>query len=121
MGWLEDCIKNSGHGLVSDQRNLWPYTNPYTAKDYPYAKENGLVWETDENKENMFAIKMSNAGSFSDNDLRHNRVVEFFNIRKSTAAAYPFIPQGYSNGPVCATLWHMTHWKPSVWIRQPLV
>ena len=34
--WLEDCIQNSGYGLVSDQRNLWPYTNPYTAKDYAY-------------------------------------------------------------------------------------
>jgi hypothetical protein len=106
VSWLEDCIQNSGHGLVSDQRNLWPYTNPYTAKDYPYAKENGLVWETDENMENMFAVKMSNAGSFDDNDLRHNRVVEFFGIRKSTAAAFPFTPQGYSNGPVCTAIWN---------------
>ena len=104
--WLEDCIQNSGHGLVSDQRNLWPYTNPYTAKDYPYARDNGLVWETDENMENMFAVKMSNAGSFSDNDLRHNRVVEFFGVRKSTAAAFPFTPQGYSNGPVCTAIWN---------------
>lgn len=106
VAWLEDCIKNSGHALVSDQRNLWPYTNPYTAKDYPYAKDNGLVWETDENKENMFAVKMSNAGSFDGNALRHNRVVEYFGIRKSTADAFPFTPQGYSNGPVCATLWN---------------
>lgn len=106
VSWLEDCIQNSGHGLVSDQRNLWPYTNPYTAKDYPYAKDNGLNWETDENKENMFAVKMSNAGSFDSGRQRHNRVVEFFNIRKSSAAAFPFTPQGYSNGPVCATLWN---------------
>ena len=104
--WLEDCIQNSGHGLVTDQRNLWPYTNPFTAKDYPYAKDNGLVWETDENMENMFAVKMSNAGSFSDNDLRHNRVVEFFGVRKSSAGAFPFTPQGYSNGPVCTAIWN---------------
>ena len=104
--WLEDCIQNSGYGLVSDQRNLWPYTNPYTAKDYPYALENGLNWETDENKESMFAIKMSNKPGWSaDSQLRHNRIVEFYNPRKTTEAAFPFSVQGYSNGPVCWKLW----------------
>ena len=39
----KDCIQNSGFGLVSDQRNLWPYTNPYTGKDYTYDIENGKV------------------------------------------------------------------------------
>jgi hypothetical protein len=107
--WLEDCIQNSGYGLVSDQRNLWPYTNPYTAKDYPYAKENNLNWETDENKECMFSIKMSNKGGWSaDAQLRHNRIVEFYGLRKTTAAAFPFSVQGYSNGPVCEKLW--TDW-----------
>lgn len=103
--WLEDCIKNSGFKLVSDQRNLWPYTNPFTAKDYPYAVENGLVWETDENPESMFAVKMSNIGSFAAGMQRHNRIVEYFGIRSSTADAFPFTPQGYSNGPVCTALW----------------
>ena len=107
--WLEDCIQNSGYGLVSDQRNLWPYTNPYTAKDYPYAKDNNLNWETDENKECMFSIKMSNKGGWSaDAQLRHNRIVEFYGLRKTTAAAFPFSVQGYSNGPVCEKLW--TDW-----------
>ncbi|MCR5351944.1 MAG: RagB/SusD family nutrient uptake outer membrane protein, partial [Bacteroidales bacterium] len=106
--WLEDCIKNSGYGLVSDQRNLWPYTNPYTAADYPYAKDNGLDWVGDENIENMFAVKMSNKASFDDLTLRHNRIVEFFSLRKTTADAFPFSVQGYSNGPVCEKLW--TDW-----------
>jgi len=106
--WLEDCIKNSGHSMVSDQRNLWPYTNPYTAANYPYAKENGLVWETDENPESMFAVKMSNKGSFTSGEQRHNRIVEFYNVRKGNATAFPFNPTGYSNGPVCTTLW--TDW-----------
>ena len=107
--WLEDCIKNSGFGLVSDQRNLWPYTNPYTAKDYPYDIENGLNWETDENFENMFAIKMSNKPGWSaDAQLRHNRIVEFYGLRKTTEDAFPFSVQGYSNGPVCERLW--TDW-----------
>lgn len=107
--WLEDCIKNSGYGLVSDQRNLWPYTNPYTGKDYQYDIDNGLNWETDENKENMFAIKMSNKPGWSaDSQLRHNRIVEFYSLRKTTADAFPFSVQGYSNGPVCEKLW--TDW-----------
>ncbi len=107
--WLEDCIQNSGYGLVSDQRNLWPYTNPYTGKDYKYDIENGLNWETDENKENMFAVKMSNKPGWSaDAQLRHNRIVEFYGLRKTTADAFPFSVQGYSNGPVCEKLW--TDW-----------
>ena len=105
VAWLEDCIKNSGFKLVSDQRNLWPYTNPYTAKDYPYASENNLVWETDENPESMFAVKMSNIGSFTSGEQRHNRIVEFFGLRSVTTGCFPFYPQGYSNGPVCSALW----------------
>ena len=106
--WLEDCIKNSGYGLLSDQRNLWPYTNPYTAADYPYDKDNNLNWATDENKESMFAIKMSNKGSYDRQTIRHNRIVEFYSLRKTTADAFPFSVQGYSNGPVCSKLW--TDW-----------
>ena len=109
VAWMEDCIQNSGFGLVADQRNLWPYTNPYTAKDYPYASTNGLNWVTDENMENMFAVKMSNKPGWSaDSQLRHNRIVEFYSLRKTTADAFPFSVQGYSNGPVCLKLW--TDW-----------
>ena len=109
--WLEDCIKNSGYGLVSDQRNLWPYTNPYTAKDYQYDIDNNLVWETDENIENMFAVKMGNKGDYAGGyggQIHHNRIVEYYGLRKTTAAAFPFSVQGYSNGPVCEKLW--TDW-----------
>ena len=107
--WLEDCIQNSGFGLVSDQRNLWPYTNPYTGKDYQYDIDNGLNWETDENKESMFAVKMSNKPGWSaDDQLRHNRIVEFYGLRKTNESAFPFSVQGYSNGPVCEKLW--TDW-----------
>ena len=109
--WLEDCIQNSGHGLVADQRNLWPYTNPYTAADYPYAKDNGLEWVGDENIENMFAVKMGNKGDYNGGyggQIHHNRIVEFYNLRKTTEDAFPFSVQGYSNGPVCEKLW--TDW-----------
>ena len=116
--WLEDCIQNSGYGLVSDQRNLWPYTNPYTCdselgegKFYNYAVENNLKWETDENIENMFAVKMGNKGDYAGGyggQIHHNRIVEFYNLRKTDEKAFPFSVQGYSNGPVCEKLW--TDW-----------
>ena len=109
VAWLEDCIQNSGFGLVSDQRNLWPYSNQWTAPDYPYASENGLKWETNENKEIMFAVKMGNAGySDSHDEMRFNRLPEYYGLRKTSEAAFPFNTQGYSNGPVCETLW--TDW-----------
>mgnify|MGYP000046101709 len=24
ISWIDDCVNNSGHKLVSDQRNIWP-------------------------------------------------------------------------------------------------
>jgi len=101
VAWLEDCIQNSGHALVSDQRNIWPYTNPYTAANYQYAKENNLVWEGDGCKETIFALKFSNTGA----EGYFNRIVEFFGMRLSNANNFPFMPQGYSNGPVSTKLW----------------
>ena len=111
VNWLEDCIKNSGYGLISDQRNLWPYTNKYTKPDYPYSLENDLEWATDENIENMFAVKMGNKGDYEGGyggQIHHNRIVEFYNLRKTTEDAFPFSVTGYSNGPVCEKLW--TDW-----------
>jgi hypothetical protein len=104
--WLEDCIEHSGFGLVSDQRNLWPYSNQWTAVDYQYDIDNNLAWETNENKEIMFAIKMGNAGySDSHDEMRFNRLPEYYGLRSTTAAAFPFNCQGYSNGPVCRAIW----------------
>ncbi len=101
ISYLEDCITNSGHTLVGDQRNIWPYTNPYTGANYQYVIDNGLLWEGDGCKETIFALKFSNTGDAG----RFNRIVEFFGMRKSDATCFPFIPQGYSNGPVNTTLW----------------
>lgn len=99
IGYLEDCINNSGHTLVSDQRNLWPYTNAYTKPDYKYSLENDLVWEGENSDETIFAIKFANSGYF-------NRLVEYFDMRKTSATCFPFTAQGYSNGSVNTTLWN---------------
>ncbi|MCD8043427.1 MAG: RagB/SusD family nutrient uptake outer membrane protein [Tannerellaceae bacterium] len=71
QNWLEDCINNSGHGLVGDFRNLWPYTNQYTVDDYPYTKDavgvdgNKLQWAGDGNMETVFSVKFSNVYALS--------------------------------------------------------
>jgi len=115
ISYLEDCINNSGHDLVSDQRNLWPYTNPYTAPYYSYAKDKGLAWEGENNKECLFSLCFSNTTEFSGttgytySSGYANRIVEFFNPRKAgSTTAFPFIPTGYSNGPASYKLW--TDW-----------
>ena len=56
---IDDCIANSGHGLISDFRNLWPYS--LSNKEYGYAKNNQLEWigENGDNVETVFAWKYS--------------------------------------------------------------
>lgn len=84
--YVDDCVANSGYGLVPDFRSLWPYTNEYTGKDYAYTKDNGLHWigESGANIENMFAIKYSTQASWDDGSAhRSNRVNLFFTPRES--------------------------------------
>lgn len=54
---VDDCIANSGHRLIPDFRNLWPYS--LSNKEYGYAKENQLEWVGDNNEETVFAWKYS--------------------------------------------------------------
>ncbi len=60
LAQIEDCIAQSGHGLVSDYRNLWPYA--ISNIDYKYSKDNNLVFAGEENEEVVFALKYSAAG-----------------------------------------------------------
>jgi hypothetical protein len=112
--YLEDCVNNSGHALIPDQRNLWPYSNSHTAPYYSYAKDKNLAWAGDNNIECLFSLCFSNTTVASSTDHPYssgysNRIVEFFNLRKAgNAASYPFVPTGYSNGPASYKLW--TDW-----------
>lgn len=113
VSYVEDCINNSGHDLLPDQRNLWPYTNPHTAPYYNYTKGTTLEWAGDNNIEVLFALNFSNTTEFSGAGHIYssgyaNRIVEFFGLRKSGENCFPFIPQGYSNGPASHNLW--TEW-----------
>ena len=111
--WLEDCIKNSGHTLVGDYRNLWSYTNKYTVEDYSYTKGKGLKWVEDDgavNPETMFAVKFSNFPSWNTTIGYANLNALFFGIRggQDLAKTFPF-GQGWGMGPVNPTLWN--DWK----------
>ena len=83
--YVDDCVEHSGYGLVDDFRNLWPYANEYTGKDYAYTKDNNLHWIGEEgaNIESMFAIKYSTQASWDDASFyRSNRICLFMTPRE---------------------------------------
>jgi len=105
---LEDGIQNSGHDLVPDFRNLWPYSNEYTAKDYDYAKQNNLKWVGDGNIETVFAIKFGNVVDWNSEYQQgfSNQYSLHFGLRAGNGVAntFPF-GQGWGAGPVNSNLW----------------
>ncbi len=66
---LTDCVNNSGYALVSDFRNLWPYSHLNQSAGeviYPWAADEGLQWVGQDgfnstvgtgNTEVMFALR----------------------------------------------------------------
>ncbi len=59
VSYLDDCIANSGHKLVSDFRNLWTYSNDITVSTWPTGQEMGLSWVGESNTEVMYMYKFS--------------------------------------------------------------
>ncbi len=108
ISWLDDCIQNSGHDLVSDFRNLWPYSNAYTAEDYDYASDNNLTWEGDGHKETVFAVKFGTLVDWGgDYTLGYsNQYNLHFSLRSNNGqqGTFPF-GQGWGAGPVNTNLW----------------
>ncbi|MBM6864765.1 RagB/SusD family nutrient uptake outer membrane protein [Bacteroides caecigallinarum] len=112
--WITDCKENSGYDLVNDFRELWPYTNPYTINDYSYTSgqsaidNSKLEWETDVNKEILFAAKYSVYGTWDDASLS-NMFPLFYGIRNQNyAKTFPF-GQGWGCGTVNSVLYD--DWK----------
>jgi hypothetical protein len=94
VGWLEDCIANSGHSLLPDYRNNYVYGNDLTSPDYKYARDNNLKWVGDAgaNTEAVFVIKYA---IFVD-----NRWGLTFGIRsQSKEATFPY-RDGWGAGSV---------------------
>lgn len=110
VSWLEDCRDNSGFGLVDDFRELWPYTNSYTVDDYGYTKgQNNILgvpfqWETDVNKEILFATKFNNYASWTDYGSSNMYDLNYGMRGQSEANTFPF-GQGWGCGPVATGLY----------------
>ncbi|WP_319271780.1 RagB/SusD family nutrient uptake outer membrane protein [uncultured Draconibacterium sp.] len=110
ISWLEDCINNSGHELVEDFRELWPYTNAYTVDEYEFTKDKGLEWVENNNgvnPETMFAIKYSNFPDWGTTIGYSNQYALHFGLRggQDYENTYPF-GQGWGAGPVVPTIWN---------------
>lgn len=109
VAWLDDCIANSGHDLVSDYRNLWPYTNEYTVEHYDFTKDKGLMWEDDGNKETVFAVKFGTSVDWGEQFKigYSNQYNLHFGLRSNNGgeSTFPF-GQGWGAGPVNSELWN---------------
>lgn len=124
---LEDCIKNSGHGLVADYRSLWAYANAKTkysdvtsANDIACATGCPTNWN-DDNVENVMAIAFTYLSEWSGTQLHlTNQYALFCGIRSTSGSddkkydkgtpgsVYPF-GTGWGVGPVSASL--VSDWK----------
>lgn len=108
--YLDDCINNSGHDLISDFRNLWPYsyaTDTAGGYEYPFARDNNLEWIDEEgaNVETLFAIKYSPYGGWNEPEKLSysNQMALYLGIR-THENLFPF-SKGWGGGTVNPQLW----------------
>lgn len=108
IGYIDDCVDNSGYSLVPDYRNLWAYTNRCTVEDYNYTKGKRLKWVEDDaavNPESMFAIKFNKLASWQTTIGYANGYALHFGMRggQDYSKTFPF-GQGWGAGPVAPNL-----------------
>ena len=113
VAMINDCVKNSGFGLVGDYRNLWPYTNRLTVEDYSYTQGQNLAWVEDDGKVNpevLFKIKYNKKGSWNTTIGYSNIVALYMGMRSggTYASSFPF-GQGWGAGSVSPGL--VSEWK----------
>ncbi|MBP7179601.1 MAG: RagB/SusD family nutrient uptake outer membrane protein [Dysgonomonadaceae bacterium] len=94
---VDYCIENSGHKLVDDFRNLWPYSY---ADNYNFTQDNNLSWVGEEgnNSESMFSIRFGSFGGSS-----RNTIVLYFGLRMQNTNPFGY---GWGVGPVNPQLWN---------------
>lgn len=108
VGWLEDCIANSGYKLMEEFRNLWPYSaaNATNSEEpYKFALDNNLNWygETGANQESMFMLKFSTFASWGTSIFYSNQMNLFYGWRDY--AYKGTMGQGWGMGTVNSRLW----------------
>ena len=113
IGYIDDCVNNSGYTLVPDFRNLWAYTNNKVVEDYPYTKGQGLQWVENDNAvspETLFSIKFNKLASWSTTIGYANGIALHFGVRggQDYANTFPF-GQGWGAGIVAPNL--VNDWK----------
>lgn len=112
---LEDCINNSGHDLVKDQREIWGYTNTTVNSNnsgyrYQYPIDHDLHWVGNSCVETVFANK---------HNLTSNWTYTWFsntwsmfcspsNDNRDIKQSYPF-SFGWGAGPVSPKM--VDEWK----------
>ena len=109
IGYIDDCVNNSGYSLVPEFRNLWAYTNKCTVEDFPFTAGQGLKWVEDDaavNPESMFAIKYNKLASWSTTIGYGNGYALHFGVRGNDQAnSFPF-GQGWGAGPVAPNFYN---------------
>lgn len=113
-GYLQDCVSNSGYQLVSDFRNIWPYSYANQSAGnvvLPWADTEGLSWAGQDghtptfgtgNNESMFVLRYSTT-DWGWGQQYNNRIPLFFGIRDNSMVPFG---QGWGWGPVNPTLWN---------------
>ncbi|REG90463.1 RagB/SusD family nutrient uptake outer membrane protein [Flavobacterium aquicola] len=109
-GYLNDCISNSGYALVSDFRNIWPYSYVNTsaqANVLPWAKTNNLSWVGQDgtasrfgtgNLETMFVQRFSFGNwQWSNGPMYTNRYALFTSMRGNSQVPFG---EGWGMGTV---------------------
>lgn len=115
IDWIDDCVNNSGHDLVGDQRNIWAYSNSWTNNNdeslrYNYVTENNLSWAGNSCIETLFANKHNLKSNWT-YTWWSNTCAQFYspsgdNVDKTQS--YPF-GTGWGAGPVSPAM--VEEWK----------
>ncbi|MFA5655918.1 MAG: RagB/SusD family nutrient uptake outer membrane protein [Bacteroidales bacterium] len=115
ISWIDDCVTNSGHDLVADQRNLWAYTNEATEDNtqgfrYQYVLNNDLKWVGNSSIETLFANKHNLKSNWTYTWFS-NTLSQFYSPSAdnySKEESYPF-GTGWGAGPVSPAM--VDEWK----------
>jgi hypothetical protein len=114
--YLNDCMSNSGHALVSDFRNLWPYSyvnQSAGATVLPWAATENLSWVGQDgaaptfgtgNLETMFVQRFSFGDwSWSNGNIYTNRLCLFDGMRDNSLVPFG---QGWGWCTINPKLWN---------------